>query len=314
MTLTWRTIAEGLAFPEGPVPLSDGSVLVSEMAAGRIVRVHSGGDRQVVAVTGGGPNGVAVLDRHTLAVCQGGGSGWSVRRWPYPGPGSVDLFLPGGPAASPLVPQVQRVGSDGSIDTMFTNDINGEPLKRPSDVVADRRGGLYLTDFGGLRGRTRSTAGVLYAPPSGDLREIVFPVELANGIALSPDESELYVTETRTRRIWAFELTAPGQVRAWRSLATVPAGGPIGFGSADGCCVDAEGNIVVATIGGGGVTIFAPTGRMVGEATLDDPMPTNVAFGGPDRRTLYVTCGSSGRLMALDGWPVPGAFPPPDFD
>ena len=307
MNLTWRVVAEDLAFPEGPVPLADGSVLVSEMAAGRITKVEPDGARTTVATTGGGPNGLAVMADGSLAVCQGGGSGWSVRPWPYAGPGSVELFLPTGPAAEPVQPQVQRVSADGTVSTLYTHDERDEPLKKPSDVVVDSHGGLYLTDFGGLQGRTRALAGVLYAPPGGALREIVFPVELANGIALSPGESELYVTETRTRRIWAFELTEPGTIGAWRSVATVPAGGPIGFGSADGCCVDREGNIVVATIGRGGVTIVSPGGEIIAEAPLDDPMPTNVAFGGADGTTIYVTCGSSGRLMALDGWTVRGA-------
>jgi gluconolactonase len=307
LTLSWRVVAEDLAFPEGPVPLADGSVLLSEMAAGRITKVGPDGTRTTVATTGGGPNGIALMPDGSLAVCQGGGSGWSVRPWPYAGPGSVDLFLPTGPPAEPVETQVQRVSPDGSVSTLYTHDNRGEPLKRPSDAVADRAGGLYLTDFGGLQGRTRALAGVLYAPPGGELREIIFPVELANGIALSPDESELYVTETRTRRIWAFELVEPGTVGAWRSVATVPAGGPIGFGSADGCCVDADGNIVVATIGQGGVTIVSPGGQTLAEVPLDDPMPTNVAFGGDDGTTIYLTCGSSGRLMALDGWPVPGA-------
>jgi gluconolactonase len=314
LTLTWRVVAEGLAFPEGPVPLADGTVLLSEMAAGRVTRVSPEGTREQVATLGGGPNGIGLLPDGTLAVCQGGGSGWSVRPWPYCGPGAVDLFLPSGPPDRALEPQVVRVTSNGDASTLHRCDVRGEPLKRPSDIVVDAQGGIYVTDFGGLQGRTRALAGVLYAPPGGQLREIVFPVELANGITLAPDESELYVTETRTRRVWGFELLEPGVVGAWRSVATVPAGGPIGFGSADGCCVDARGNIVVATIGAGGVTIFSRAGELLEIAPIDDdPMPTNVAFGGLDGTTIYVTCGSTGRLLALDGWPVPGATPLPTF-
>lgn len=311
MTFSWRVVAEDLAFPEGPVALADGSVVVSEMAAGRVSRISADGARTTIAEVGGGPNGIAVLPDGSLAVCQGGGTGWAVRPWPYPGPGSVDLLLPSGEAEQPVQPQVQRIATDGTVTTLFTADAGGEPLKKPSDVAVDTDGGTYLTDFGGLRGRTRALAGLLYAPAGGELREIVFPIELANGVALSPDEREIYVTETRTRRIWGFELVAPGDVGAWRSVATVPAGGPIGFGSADGCCVDAEGTIVVATIGRGGVTFVSPRGEIVAEAPLaDDPMPTNVAFGGADNTTIFLTCGSSGRLLALDGWPIPGALTP----
>jgi gluconolactonase len=283
------------------------------MAAGRIVRLYPDGTRTVVAETGGSPNGTAVLHDGSIAVCQGGGSGWTVRPWPYAGPGAVDLYLPTGPPAQPIPPQVQRVSQTGEVTTMFTHDHVGEPLKKPSDLAIDRHGGMYLSDFGGLQGRVRALAGVLYAPAGGPLQEIVFPVEFANGIALSPDEAVLYVTETRTRRIWGFELLSPGTVGAWRSVATIPAGGPIGFGSADGCCVDAAGNVVVATIGRGGVTIVDPSGDALLAAPLDDPMPTNVAFGGPDGTTIFLTCGSSGRLLALDGWPIAGAAPLPSL-
>lgn len=313
MTGAWRVVAEGLAFPEGPVALADGGLLLSEMAAGRVTRLHPDGTRSTVAEVGGGPNGLAALPDGSLVVCQGGGSGWAVRPWPYPGPGAVDLLLPTGPPAVPVTPQVQLVTPDGTVSTLFTADADGEPLKKPSDVVVDRHGGIYLTDFGGLQGRTRALAGVLHAPPGGPLREIVFPVELANGIALSPDERELHVVETRTRRVWGFELVEPGVVGAWRSIGTVPAGGPIGFGSADGCCVDTDGNIVVATIGRGGITVLAPGGGIVLEVPHDDPMPTNVAFGGPDGTTIFLTCGSSGRVLALDGWPHPGALAPADL-
>jgi gluconolactonase len=312
--LAWRTVAEGLAFPEGPVPLADGSVLVSEMSAGRVSRVRPDGTRTTLAETGGAPNGLAVRPDGHVVVCQGGGSGWAVRPWPFPVPGAIELLLPSGPSDDPLAPQVQLVAPDGSVSTRYTADVDGERLKKPSDVVVDDHGGVYVTDFGGLRGRTRSLAGVLYAPPDGELHEIVFPVELANGIALSPDQTELYVTETRTRRIWGFELLAPGRIGRWRTVATVPAGGPLGFGSADGCCTDAAGNIVVATIGSGGVTIFSPDGALLAAAPRDDdPMPTNVAFGGPDGTTIFVTCGSTGRLLALEGWPVPGAARPPNL-
>jgi len=249
----------------------------------------------------------------SLAVCQNGGSRWGTRPWPYDGPGSVSLFTPIGPAEEPLTPQVQRIARDRTITTLCTTDESGNPLKRPSDIAADSTGGFYMTDFGATRGRTRELAGVLYGTPDGVLREIVYPVELPNGIALSPDESRLYVTETRTRRVWAFTLDGPGVVTEWHSLATIPSGGPINFGGVDGCCVDANGNVVVATLGTGGVTVVSPAGEILGQIPMDDPMTTNAAFGGADGRTLFVTLGSSGRLMAIDDWPHEGRVALPLF-
>jgi len=223
------------------------------------------------------------------------------------------LFTPVGPADEPMTPQLQRVAADGTAITWCTGDVAGNRLKRPSDVCADAFGGFYMTDFGATHGRTRELAGVLYGTPDGVLHEIVYPVELPNGIALAPDGSRLYVTETRTRRLWAFTLEGPGVVTAWHSLATIPSGGPINFGGVDGCCVDTAGNIIVATIGTGGVTIVSATGELLGQIPMDDPMTTNAAFGGADGRTLFVTLGSSGRLMAVDGWPHDGCATLPTF-
>lgn len=304
--LAVREVARDLAFPEGPTPLADGAVLVSELAAGRITRIDADGSRDVVASPGGGPNGLAVLPDASLVVCQNGGSRWGRRPWPYDGPGAVEIFSPVGPPEEPVTPQIQRVTASGTVTTLFTADEAGIPLKRPSDVCVDDAGGFYVTDFGATRGRTRELAGVLYGVPDGALREIVYPIELPNGVALAPDGSRLYVTETRTRRVWAFTLGGPGVVTGWLSLATIPSGGPIGFGGVDGCCVDASGNVVVATLGSGGVTVVSPDGDVLAQLPMDDPMTTNAAFGGPDGRTLFVTLGSSGRLMAVDGWPVEG--------
>lgn len=306
----WRLVAEDLAFPEGPVPLADGSVLVSEMAAGRITRLRTDGGRDTVAEVGGGPNGLAVLPDGSLAVCRNPGSGWAVRPWPYDGPGSVPLFLPQGPSANPAPPAVLRVGPDGDVETLYTEDDDGRALRRPSDLCVDDEGGIYLVDGGSTQGRTRDVTGVLYAPSGGPLREIIWPLELPNGIALAPGGGHLHVTETRTRRVWSFELDGPGRVRSWRSLATVPAGGPIGLGSADGCCVDGAGNVIVATIGLGGVSVVSPAGELLAQIPADDPMTTNVALGGT---TLYVTLGSSGRVVAIDDWPHPRAEPLPTF-
>lgn len=306
----WRLVAEGLAFPEGPLPLADGSVLVSEMAAGRVTRVAPDGRCTTVAEVGGGPNGLAALPDGSIAVCRNAGSGWRVRPWPYDGPGAVPLFLPYGPPDEAATPAVLRVEQDGRVDVLFADDAQGAPLRRPSDLCVDAEGGIYLIDAGSAQGRTRDVTGVLYAPPGGRPEEIIWPLELPNGVALSPGGARLHVTETRTRRVWSFELDGPGRVRSWWSLATVPAGGPIGFGSADGCCVDGAGNVLVATIGLGGVSVVSPAGEVVDQLPADDPMTTNVALAGS---TVFVTLGSSGRLVALDGWPHPRVERLPDF-
>ena len=300
-----RCLARGLAFPESPVPCDDGSVVVSEIAAGRITRVRPDGITETVAHTGGGPNGVGMLPDGRLVVCQSGGSRFGVGPWPYDFEGCVQLFRPVGPPDDPATPALQLVDPGGNVSTLATefSARSGElhPLVRPSDVCVDSHGGFYVTDGGTARGRSRSVTGLLYGTVDGGLHEIVYPLEMPNGVALSPDGALLYVAETRTRRIWEFELTEPGVVGRARGLATVPSGGPLNVGGADGVCVDEAGRILVATLGAGGVCVFSATGELLGAIPADDPMTTNVALS-VDGQTMFITLASSGRLIAVEDW------------
>jgi gluconolactonase len=305
-----RELARGLQFPEGPLVEPDGSVLVSEMAAGRVTRVRPDGVTETIATTGGGPNGLARLPDGTLLVCQGGGSRWECRPWPFDLPGSVDLVLPAGPADDALTPQVQAIDRDGMVRTLTTSfvgiDGTERPLGRPSDLCVDADGGFWMTDGGASHGRDRALTGVLYGAPglgAGEpLRELLYPFEMPNGVALSNDGDRLYATETRTRRVWELSLAPGGAIERARGFATVPSGGPMNFGGADGICVDAEGRVVVATLGTGGVTVFSSEGDLLGSLVLDDPMTTNAAF---DATTgaLVVSLASSGTVVVVDEWP-----------
>jgi gluconolactonase len=305
MTVRARCVADGLAFPESPIAYDDGSVLVSEMAAGRITRVHPDGSTETVAQTGGGPNGVGRLADGRLVVCQNSGSTFGIGPWPYDFDGCAMLFRPIGPPETPVTPQLQLVDQAGSVATLTTDFATGsgrrQPLVRPSDICVDAHGGFYVTDGGTVHGRTRSVTGLLYGTVDSELREVVYPLEMPNGVALSPDGTKVYVAETRTRRVWEFGLDEPGVVRSARGLATVPSGGPLNVGGADGLCVDADGTILIATLGAGGVTVFSPEGDLLGAIHADDPMTTNMTLS-PDGETLYMTLASSGRLVAVDDW------------
>ena len=310
MTPRVRELARGLQFPEGPLVEPDGSVLVSEMAGGRVTRVRRDGATALVATTGGGPNGLGRLPDGTLLVCQGGGSRWQSRPWPFDLPGSVDLLLPAGPADDALTPQVQTIDPDGTVATLTTSFVGLDgiehPLGRPSDICVDADGGFWMTDGGASHGRDRSLTGLLYGTPGlapgTPLREVLYPLEMPNGVALSLDGTRLFATETRTRRVWEFSLAPGGVIEGARGFATVPSGGPMNFGGADGVCVDGDGRVVVATLGTGGVTVFSPEGDLRGVLVLDDRMTSNAAF---DTRSgaLVVTLASTGRVLVIDDWP-----------
>lgn len=302
--MDFRTITTGLRFPEGPVELPAGDILVVEIAAGRLTRIDAGGTRTVVADTGGGPNGAAIGPDGAIYVCQNGGFEWDER--PLPGDsGEMGLF-PGERPPDYIGGQVQRVTLDGHVTTLY-RDCDGEPLKGPNDLVFDREGNFYFTDHGKTYGRQRDRTGIFYASPKGDfIREILFPMEGPNGIGLSPDEKTLYVAETPTGRVWALELARPGEIASRRVIGTAPGAPPFNFALCDSLCVDSEGNVIVATIVNGGLTIMAPDGSSVRHVPLPDVLTTNACFGGPDLRTLYVTLSATGRLIALDNWEVPG--------
>jgi gluconolactonase len=195
-----KILAEGLQFPEGPVALGDGSVVLVEMRAGRIVRVAPDGQMRTVSDCGGGPNGAAIGPDGALYVCDNGGSAYVPGRFTSTGP------APGYEGGS-----IRRVDlAGGSITTLYTH-CGEHRLSSPNDLVFDAHGGFYFTDFGKKHARARDSGGVYYALPDGSrIVEVAYGLLSPNGIGLSPDNRVLYVAETETARLWAFDIVAPG--------------------------------------------------------------------------------------------------------
>jgi len=298
-----RVVATGLRFPEGPLELPGGDILVTEIEAGTLTRITPDGAKSPFATTGGGPNGAAIGPDGAIYVAQNGGFSWSQRPLPDGGSG----LFPGEQPEEYIGGQIQRVSADGSSVITLYSDCEGERLKGPNDLVFDREGNFYFTDHGKNRRRDRDRTGVFYASPDGSMiKEIIFPMEGPNGIGLSPDGNTLYVAETPTGRVWAVELAGPGQVAGRRVLATVPSGGPANLGMCDSLCVDGEGNVIVATLVNGGLTSISPNGTHSTYTPCPDILTTNACFGGPDLRTLYVTLSTTGQLIAFDNWPAKG--------
>ena len=296
----WTLMASGLGFPEGPIACADGSVLVVEIEAGWITRVTPGGQVEQLVQTGGGPNGMALGPDGMLYVCNNGGCLW--REW-------NGMRLPHGTPDTYRGGSIQRVDlASGSVETLYT-EAGDIPLKGPNDIVFDEHGGFWFTDNGKGTARQRSVTGVFYAATDGShCREVIFPLDNPNGVGLSPDGRTLYVSETPPARLWAFDIVAPGEVAlapglrgmSGRLVYSTP-----GVAAYDSLAVEEGGNICVATIGHAGITVVAPDGRLVEHVPTDDPFTTNIAFGGADMRTAYVTLGGTGRLVSRR-WPRPG--------
>ncbi len=295
-----RTVATGLRFPEGPVPMRDGSVLVVEIERGTLSRVAPDGTVTVVAECGGGPNGAAIGPDGSAWITNNGGCfSW------------VDLgglILPGPLPEEWTGGSIQKVDlATGTVETVY-DSCDGRPLRAPNDLVFDAHGGFWFTDHGVRQERTSDRTGVFYATADGSsIREVIFPLDAPNGIGLSPAGDRVYVAETHTGRVWGWSVPEPGVATGTGLLE--PHGellaGLEGQQLLDSLAVDGAGNVCVGTLGNGGITVIAPGGSSVRHVAIDDPLVTNIAFGGDDLRTAYVTASGTGRLLALD-WPVPG--------
>lgn len=295
-----RTIATGLRFPEGPVAMPDGDVLLVEIERGTITRVGPGGATTIVAQPGGGPNGLAIGPEGQLYLCNNGGFRWHDQDGLLRPVGTPDDYSGG---------RIERVDpATGAVTTLYTG-ADGRPLCGPNDIVMDGQGGFYFTDLGKSRALVRDHGGVYYARCDGSaITTIAHPVLTPNGIGLSPDGGTLYVAETETGRLWAWDITAPGQ--ASRQGFPSPHGGRLvcglpGFQRFDSLAVDAAGNVCVATLMSGSISVIAPDGTLLRQVPTGDVYTTNICFGGHDLATAYITLSGRGELVAMD-WPGPG--------
>jgi gluconolactonase len=292
----YDVVATGLQFPEGPVVMPDGSIVLVEVKRGTISRVNpTNGVIDVVARPGGGPNGDAVGTDGALYVCNNGGFTWSEAR---------GLTVPG------LVPEdyssgrIERIDMDsGEVEVLYA-EVDGEPLKGPNDIMFDSSGGFWFTDHGKTRARTRDRGGLYYGRCDGSLvREVAFPLDGPNGVGLSPEEDRVYVAETHQGSIFYWDLSGPGELAGsphGRFLAR-----PAGRKLFDSLAMDAHGNVSVATIQTAGISTFTPNGEELEFFSVDDPICTNICFGGDDMKTAYITLSGTGKLVRAE-WPRPG--------
>jgi gluconolactonase len=298
--LQGRVIAKGLGFPEGPVALPDGSVLVVEIATGRLTRVLPGGEQMLTAQVGGGPNGAAIGPDGHCYVCNNGGFSWR----------TDDGFTrPTGEAADYTGGCIQRVElATGKIQTLYTH-CDGVMLHGPNDIVFDAHGGFWFTDYGKKFVDRLMWGAVYYARTDGSLiRRAAFPFMTPNGVGLSPDGRTLYVSETETSRLWSYPVVGPGQLRLQPFPS--PNGGSLvhglpGYQRFDSLAVEECGNICVATLVHGGISVFSPGGELIEFHEAPEGYCTNICFGGADMRTAYITLSGYGHLFEAR-WPRPG--------
>ena len=304
MATAFRELAAGLRFPEGPVAMRDGSVILVEIEGRRLTRIEPEGKRSTIATFGGSPNGAAIGPDGKCYVCNSGGLSWQEDELGLRPTGEPEDYSGG---------RIERVDlATGRIERLYDR-VGAEPIRGPNDLVFDAHGGFYFTDPGKTRARDQDRGCVCYATADGrSIRQVIFPISRPNGIGLSPDGKTLYVAETETARLWSWRIEAPGElVHVPFPSTRSPHGGTLVYASPtyqrfDSLAVEASGRVCVGTLDAGCVTVVDPSSGAAEIVKVpQDTHITNLCFGGADRRTAFITCSYAGVLVEA-AWPRPG--------
>ncbi len=298
-----------LAFTEGPVYAADGSVYFTDIVNNRILRLKPGsgggvfsGGPEVFRIPAGRAAGLAFDLQGRLLAAEGNGDGGNRR--------------------------ITRTEKDGSV-TVLADRYKGKKLNSPNDLDIDAKGRIYFTDPRYLdRSDVEQDKDAVYRiDPDGTLTRIIDDVERPNGIAVSADQKTLYVVDNNdsnsqgSRKVYAYELKPDGSTGSRRVIHDFGTGR-----GADGVCLDTEGNLYVAAgrtapnlpaedqSVKGGIYVFSPSGEQIDFIAIPVDLVTNVAFGDPDLKTLYITAGPSLLRIrrTVSGyvlWPAPSQGP-----
>lgn len=263
-----QVIKEGFNGTEGPIGMPDGSLIFTETTANRITRIDKDGNTSPFLENTNGSNGLAFDSKGRLISVQ-----------TTAGNTRIGVIYPKGQEA------------------VLSDNIEGKPIGRPNDLVVDKKGGVYFTDPGPnapARGAAPPTTpplppAVYYVAVGAKDVKVAEGIERPNGIQLSPDEKTLYVNNTSGEYILAFDVKGDGTLEKKRNFAryegvTTAANGAFSSG-ADGIAVDADGRVYVAATTG--IQVFDGKGKHLGTIPLSRA-PQNLAFAGPDKKTLYI--------------------------
>ena len=261
-----KRLATGFVFTEGPLWHPDGFYYFVDVRSSVLYRITPGKAAEVVRDRTGGGNGTTFDLTGRLVMCEGDNR------------------------------RVVRMGADGKVEVLVDR-FEGKRLNRPNDVVCKSDGSLYFTDPGlrvPMAEREVPHAGVYRIAPDGAV-SLVVDCEYPNGLAFSPDERVLYVANTRwTQYIHRVELDAKGAMVRRRIFADMSSDETVGV--PDGMKVDVEGRVYCT--GPGGTWVFAPDGKRLGIIKTPE-VPANIAFGGPDLKTLFLTAHTSVYTLSM---------------
>jgi gluconolactonase len=258
-----QVIGSNFRGTEGPIAMPDGSLIFTEMDLNRVTRIDNDGKTSTFLENTNGSNGLAFDSRGRLISAQ-----------TAPEKMAVGVIYPRGSEA------------------VLVDSYDGKPLARPNDLVVDKQGGVYFTTAWINPSQNPppppQPLAVYYITPAGRTLRIAEGIERPNGIQLSPDEKTLYVNNSNGEYLLAFDVQPDGTVRNRRDFAryqgVIRTGDRITSG-ADGLAIDAQGRVYAATQVG--IQVFSPQGQYLGTIPLSRG-PQNLAFAGPDKKTLYI--------------------------
>jgi len=282
---TEATRAALVCFYEGPAVDADGSVFFSDIVSNLILKMNPQGQVSVFRSDSGRTNGNAFDTEGRLISCEGSGLGAGGRR------------------------RIVRTDMKSGEATVLTERYNGKRYNSPNDVCVDSHGRVWFTDprYGDRTDMELDVEGVYRIDADGRVTRVVGQpdVQKPNGIAVAPAGNTLYVADSNdevggNRKIWAFGISPKGELSNQRLLHDFEQGR-----GADGIRTDMQGNVWIAagirtprppgevTNVPQGIYVVSPHGKLLGRIPIPEDYVTNLAFGGPDRKTLYVTAGTS---------------------
>lgn len=277
-------IGSTVCFLEGPAVDDQGNIFVSDIAGNRILKVSPVGAVAVFRADSGRTNGNTFDAQGRLISCEGGEQGPGRRR-------------------------IVRTDLQTGKEEVLTDRYEGKRYNSPNDVCVDRLGRIWFTDprYGDRSDLEMDVEGVYRIDPDGKVARVLSQpqIQRPNGLAITPDAGTLYVIDSHpqvggNRKIWAFEVSAEGQLSRRRLVFDFGRGR-----GGDGLRLDTQGNLWVAagisyvrspgetTDVPPGVYVISPAGKLLGRIPIPEDLITNLAFGGPDRKTLYVTAGKT---------------------
>ena len=267
---TVQFIKDGFEGTEGPIALPDGGFVFTETQASRITRIDSDGNTSAYLEDTNQSNALAFDATGRLITVQRGG------------PGQVGVLTP--------------------TRATLADSFDGQPFGRLNDLTVAKNGGVYFTDpsRNAQAGQPAPPApAVYYMRPDGRVFKIADDIARPNGILLNADETVLYVANTNGEYVIAYDIQPDGLVRNRRDFAKLEGGRKTDTGmasGADGLAIDSEGRLYVAATAG--VQVFTAAGQHLGTIPVSRA-PQNIAFAGPDKKTLYIVARGAAYKVAM---------------